>query len=205
MTEIKQIPEGYKEDAKGNLIPLANIREIDLLRDEEVIKMITEAKEQQDQLRIFKNKIFDTIASFVDLSLERYNVKRGGKKGNVTLTSFDGRYKVLFVLAERLSFDEGLQAAKALIDECLHDMTEDANPSLKIIVNGYFAVDKEGKINTQRVLSLRQYKVPDPRWAKAMDAISDAVKINEVVPYVRFYEKDSKGKYQTISLDFASL
>ena len=33
----------YREDAKGNLVPLANIREIDLLRDELVTEIASKA------------------------------------------------------------------------------------------------------------------------------------------------------------------
>lgn len=204
--ENKTIPDGYKEDAKGNLIPLANIREIDLMRDKEVTEMISKAKAMQEQLRQFKQETFDTIAAFTELSAERYDVSLGGKKGNITLRSFDGRYKVQFAIAELLTFDEGLQAAKVLIDECLHDMTEDADPDLKMIVNDYFATDKEGKINTQRVLSLRRYNIKDPRWKKAMDAISDALQVSDTASYVRFYERTGSDKrYQAITLDVASV
>ncbi len=201
----KQIPEGYKEDAKGNLIPLANIREIDLMRDEEVKQMIAEAYQHQDQLRQFKNKTFDTIASFVELSLERYGVKMGGRKGNVTLTSFDGRHKVQFAIAERLTFDEGLQAAKALIDECLHDWTEGANDNLKAIVDRAFDTDKEGNLSTTRILSLRRTKIEDERWQRAMDAITESIQVTDTACYVRFYERDKNNKYKAISVDFASV
>ena len=34
----------YKQDAKGNLVPLANIREIDLLRDELVQEIAAKAR-----------------------------------------------------------------------------------------------------------------------------------------------------------------
>ena len=34
----------YKQDAKGNLVPLANIKEIDLLRDELVLEIAAKAR-----------------------------------------------------------------------------------------------------------------------------------------------------------------
>lgn len=34
----------YKKDAKGNLVPLANIKEIDLLRDELVLEIAAKAR-----------------------------------------------------------------------------------------------------------------------------------------------------------------
>ncbi len=206
MTEKKpQIPEGYKEDPRGNLVPLANIREIDQLRDTEVLDIIQQAKAQQQRLKQFKQHIYDTIAAFVEVSAERYGVHMGGRKGNITLTSFDGRYRVQFAIAELLTFDEGLQAAKVLIDECLHEWTEGANANLKAIVDRAFDTDKAGNLSTTRILSLRRTQIDDPRWAKAMDAIAESVQVTDTATYVRFYEKNKHGKYQAISLDFAAL
>lgn len=205
-TQNKTIPDGYKEDAKGNLIPLANIREIDLMRDKEVVEMISKAKAMQEQLRQFKQETFDTIAAFTELSAERYDVSLGGKKGNITLRSFDGRYKVQFAIAELLTFDEGLQAAKVLIDECLHDWTEGANKNLKAIVDRAFDTDKEGNLSATRILSLRRTQIDDPRWLRAMDAIAESVQVSDTACYVRFYERLGSGnRYQAISLDIAGV
>lgn len=205
-TQKTTVPDGYKEDTKGNLIPLANIREIDLMRDKEVGEIISAAKAMQLTLKTFKQMVFDTIAAFVELSAERYDISLGGKKGNVTLTSFDGRYKVQFAIAERLTFDEGLQAAKALIDECLHDWTEGANKNLKAIVNRAFDTDKEGNLSATRILSLRRTQIDDPRWKKAMDAIAESIQVGDTASYVRFYERGgSNQRWQAISLDIAAV
>lgn len=66
-------------------------------------------------------------------------------------------------------------------------------------------MDKEGKINTRRVLSLRSLDINDEKWLQTMDAISDAIQVASSKEYIRFYERDEHGKYQQISLDFANL
>ncbi|PID65852.1 MAG: sulfate transporter [Gammaproteobacteria bacterium] len=200
------VPDGYKEDPKGRLVPIDNIREIDMLRDEQVHELIAAAKMLQQAMQRFKNAAYADIAAFVELSAERYDVKLGGRKGNICLSSFDGKQRVRFDLAERLTFDEGLIAAKALIDECLHDWTEGANDNLKAIVDQAFDTDKEGQINTNRILALRRTQIDDDRWKRAMDAISEAVQVADTKSYIRFYERDSADKkYQAISLNFADL
>ena len=75
----------YKQDAKGNLVPLANIKEIDLLRDELVQEIAAKARAVQDNLMAFKREAMDDIAAFVQLSADRYDVSVGGKKGNISL------------------------------------------------------------------------------------------------------------------------
>ena len=112
------IPDGYRRDAKGCLVPESMIKPIDRARDELVHELARQAKIVSDGLREFKTRVFADINAFVDLSAEQYDVKLGGKKGNLTLFSFDGAYKVQVAIAEHMIFDERLQAAKHLIDEC---------------------------------------------------------------------------------------
>lgn len=130
----------------------------------------------------------------------------GGKKGNLTLYSFDGRYKVQRAIQDRIAFDERLQAARALIDECLADWTAEAGPELQAIVNQAFATDKEGQINTGRVLLLRRLDISDERWLRAMQAIGEAVQVVGSRSYIRIHERiGDSDQYQPISLDIAGV
>ena len=124
--------------------------------------------------------------------------------GHLSLMSFDGRLKVNRAVQERINFDERLQAAKALIDECLHDWTEVASPELQALIGTAFATNKEGEINTGRVLALRRYEITDERWIRAMKAISEAVQVIGSKSYIRVYERiGESGEYQPIALEMA--
>lgn len=195
----------YMPDATGSLVPVAQIRPIDLARHELVIEKAAKAKVLQQHLRALKYEMLADIDAFVELSAERYDVKLGGKKGNVTLASFDGAYQVQRQISEHLVFDEGLQAAKALIDECLRGWTAGSPTELRAIIDQAFQVDKEGRINTARILGLRRLDIKDERWQKAMTAIGDSLRVTGTRPYVRVYERDEAGKYNAVVLDMAAL
>ena len=200
----QQIPAGYRIDARGRLIPEAQIKPIDLARDQLVLDIVGGATKLSTQLQAFKRGAFDDIEALVALSAEQYGVSMGGKKGNLQLVSFDGRYKVLRAVADRITFDERLQAAKVLIDECLTDWTDQGPGELRVIVQDAFDVDKAGSINVGKILSLRRLKIDDQRWKRAMDAISDAVQVIGTTPYLRVYERiGSSDKYQLLNLDVA--
>lgn len=198
-------PEGYRLNDKGHLIPVDKIKDIDLLRDELVQKLISQAKELQANMTSTKDILFDEFNGFIELSAKEYDTVFGGKKGNASIMSFDGRYKIQMAISDNLVFDERLQIAKSLIDECLHEWTKDSNDNIKAIIDNAFAVDKEGKINIRRVLALKNLKISDEKWLKAMQAISDAQQIVSSKEYIRFYERDEHGKYQQISLDFSNV
>ncbi|MCL7931712.1 DUF3164 family protein [Halomonas llamarensis] len=205
-TETQQIPEGFRMDAKGRLVPLEQIKEIDQLRDELVLSIVDRATELRDQLRDFKSDVFSEIEAFVQTSAQEYEVQIGGKKGNIQLVSFCGKYKVLRAISENITFDERLQAAKGLIEECLRDWTTDARPEVATIVQDAFRVDQAGNIRTGQVLGLRRLNIQDKRWLRAMDAISDAIQVTGSKSYIRIYERvGSTDQYRPISLDIAGV
>ena len=203
MTEIDL--SRYRQDAKGNLIPLENIKETDLLRDELVMEIVAKAQAVRDNIAAFKQSAMDDIAAFAQLSAEKYGAKLGGAKGNIRLMSFDGAYRIALAMQDTLTFDERLAAAKALIDECINEWTADSRPELKALINDAFQVDKEGNISTTRVLGLRRLSIDDEKWHRAMEALSDSVQVQTSKPFVRVYQRGADGEYSLMSLDIAKV
>jgi hypothetical protein len=204
MTQMT-IPAGHRMDAQGRLVPESKIKPIDKARDELVRELYAKAEALNKAIKDFKTVAFQDIAAFVELSAEEYGVKRGGNKGNVHLVSFDGEFKVLRAMAELISFDERLQAAKDLIDECLREWTADARPEVALLVQDAFRVDATGKIRTGAVLALHRLDIKDERWLEAMRAIAEAVQIVGTKSYVRFYKRDATGQYKALPLNIAEV
>jgi len=202
----EQIPAGYWKDAAGNLIPESKVKDIDKLRHQVVTDLCMAAEQAQAGLRKFKLDAMQEVAALVATSLEQYGVKSGGEKGNVTLMSFDGQYKLVRSMQDKLMFGEQLMAAKALIDECVHEWSEGANDNIRVLVNHAFQADKEGKINVGRVLALRRVNIDHPKWQQAMQAIADSMQTASTKPYVRFYKRlGDTQEYQAIPLDIAAI
>ncbi len=201
----KTIPAGYMENAQGHLIPVEKVKEIDLERDALVREIVARAQDLSALLKEFKLSAMGDIGAFVELSAEKYGAKLGGSKGNIQLSSFDGRYKIRRDIQEHQVFDERLQAAKSLVDECIHEWSEGSNANIRALVNDAFYVDKQGNLNTNRILGLRRLNIDDPKWRQAMEAISDSLQVAGSKAYIRIYERQADGSYQQINLDLASL
>lgn len=200
------IPDGYWKDARGALVPESLIKPIDKQRDQLVREIVKAAQQLSQLMTEFKGRTFGDIEAFVDLSLQEYDTKLGGKKGNVSLATFDGQYKVMRANADNINFDERIQAAKELIDACVEEWSADARPEIKVIIDHAFAVDKQGKISIGRVLNLRRLDIKDPRWLKAMDAISDSLQVVGSTSYIRVYERVGESEqYRQIPLDMAAV
>ncbi|WP_043908375.1 DUF3164 family protein [Ralstonia solanacearum] len=200
------IPAGYWRDGEGRLIPENMVKPIDRAREDVVRELVDKAKAVSAALAGFKAKAFGDIGAFVDMSAEQYGAKLGGRKGNVTLMSFDGRFKIVRQIQEHLVFDERLQAAKQLIDECIQAWTEGSSDEIKALINDAFQVNKEGKINTARVLGLKRLNINDEKWLRAMQAIADSVQVAGSKPYVRIYERiGDSDQFKPIVLDLATV
>jgi hypothetical protein len=199
------IPAGHRQDAKGRLVPESQIKPIDLTRDELVRELFAKAEAVHQVLAEFKRATFADIEAFVDLSANEYGVSLGGDKGNVQLLSFDGELRIQRAIAERIVFDERLQAAKKLIDECLHEWTLDARPEIALLVQDAFRVDSAGNIRTGNVLALKRLAIEDERWLRAMEAIGDAVQVVGSKSYIRFHRRQANGSYQALSLDLSGV
>lgn len=196
----------HMKDHKGRLVPVDQIRPIDLARHDVVLSLVQAAKVERDALATLKKNMLDDLSAFVQLSAEEYGVTLGGTKGNLTLMSFDHRYKVARQISDFLTFDERLQVAKELIDTCIREWAEGADGKIRALVEHAFQVDKAGKVSTERVLGLRRINIEDERWAKAMQAISDSLQIAASKTYVRLYERDEEtDEWHPISLDLASV
>lgn len=204
MQQKIEVPEGYKQDARGHLVPVDLIKQIDLARDDLVRELVEAGQLLSDQIATYKRRVYSDVQAFVEMSAEEYGAKFGGEKGNITLPTFNGEFKLQISKADNITFDERLQAAKDLVDECITEWSEGSRPEIKALVQQAFETDKEGSINAGRVLALRRLNIKDEKWQSAMLAISESVQVVGTKTYIRLYERTENGAYVGIPLDIAS-
>lgn len=196
--------EPYLRDAKGALVPLSMVKATDLLMDELVRKVTGAAASLHDRIARFKASAFNDVAEFQALLAQEYDASIGGKKGNITLSTYDGCRKVQVQVADLFEFGPELQAAKALIDECLAEWAAGSGAELRALVNRVFSVDKEGQINRAELFMLLRVEIADERWQRAMLAIRESMRVIGSKSYMRFYERDQPdAAWRAISLDIA--
>jgi len=195
----------YLRDAKGNLVPVASVKPVDLLMDETVRKVLDKARDVSAVVAAFKGEAFESVNELQALISQNYGATVGGKKGNITLVSFDGCQKVQVQVADLLEFGPELQAAKSLIDECLSEWAAGSGAELRALVNRVFQVDKEGHINRAELFMLMRVEIEDERWVRAMEAIRDSIRIIGSRTYVRFYDRPAPdAAWRAITIDLAS-
>ncbi|MBY6244166.1 DUF3164 family protein, partial [Methylosinus sp. Sm6] len=170
-----------------------------------VRKIIGYARDLSAQIARFRGHTFDDIGSLQALVAQEYQAPLGGAKGNITLTSFDGLMKVQVQVQDQLDFGPELQAAKRLVDECLTDWAADSRAEIRALVTRAFQVDATGKINRAEIFMLLRVEIEDERWARAMQAVRDSIRVIGSKTYVRFAERAAPdAPWRSITIDLAA-
>ncbi|AJO79235.1 DUF3164 family protein [Pseudomonas sp. MRSN 12121] len=203
MSDIK-IPEGFVRNAIGHLVPVDQVREQDKLRDQVAAELAEAAKKLHLDLKNFKKKSLGDIADLISIAGERYGVQMGGKKGNVTIATYDGKYKVVRSHTDRLTFTEEMEVAKVMVYDCIKTWSKGADNHLLAIVDRTFSPNRNGQIKTSDVLDLLRLEIDDDTWKAAMKAVKDSILVSGSAVYIRVYERvNGTDEYRAIPLDLA--
>lgn len=198
--------ETHMINGLGHLVPMEKVSDQDKLENQLVVDLFGQAQQLNAELARFKQAAVNDIDSFVQLVAEKYGITKGGRKGNLTLMSFDQLTKVQIAMSDTIAFGPELQVAKQLIDDFIKASSTGANDDILVLVNHAFAVDKQGKVNRANILGLRKLKIEAETWKKAMEAIADAQRVTATKQYLRFYRRKALGAgWEPMSLDFAAV
>ncbi|MGT3827031.1 DUF3164 family protein [Enterobacter kobei] len=195
----------YMKDRKGRLVPVDLVPAHDFEMDAFVRSCIAGAFSLQQQMIEFKRRVYGDCDAFIKLLDEKFNVKRGGLKGNASFTTYDGALQITISINDLVTFGPEIQSAKSLIDECLEDWSEGANENLLAIIRDAFVVDQQGKLSMSRIVSLLRIDIKDERWPKIKNAISDGLVVNGTKTYLNFRQRNAEGKMVDIPLAMAAL
>ena len=197
-------PEGYVPDAKGRLVPERLVRPEDALEDQTVRRILAYGLDLADQIARFRSHTADDLTALLDTLAEQYGRRRGGRRGNCTFHSYDGRLKVQIQIHDTVTFGPELHIAKAIIDECVAEWIDGARDELKALVQHAFQVDKAGQVNRAAILQLRRVAIDHPKWAQAQRAISDSMRMRGSKAYLRLAWRPSpEAAWRPVPIDLA--
>jgi hypothetical protein len=197
--------KAYMVSADGGLMPEGLVKAADKLQDELVRKIVRDAIPLSEAVGQFRRSSLEQVDDFVALLEAEHQARPGGKKGNLTLYSYDGLLKIVVRVPDILDFGPELQVAKSIVDELLTEWSADSRDELKAIVNRAFAVDTKGQINRHALFGLLRHDIKDERWQRAMKALRDSITIIGSKRYIRIYHRPHcEAGWAAISIDLAA-
>lgn len=208
-TQQIQIPAGWVRNAAGNLVHENEISEQDKLRDSVVMEIAKLALRLNGELKALKAKALAEVDDLITIAGEKYDMKLGGPKGNISLLSFDGRFKLKRIHQDSIGYTEEMEVAKAKVFECIsrwgQTVHEDAHKHLFTLATRAFRPTKGGEISISRVMDMLRAEINDPDWKKAKQAVQDSLIVNGKAVYIQVQQRVDGKKYSTILLDIAGV
>jgi len=192
-------------DPRGKAVPPEHIPAMTKKREYVVERIVKDALSLEKKMVANKKK---AIAKMLDYMAKLQDVKgvKPNAKGNITLTNFVGDKQVELAMDDIISFNEEFALAKAQIDLCLKKWSNNANKELITVVEQAFNVDKKGQVNKQAILKLRQIKIKDADWRKAMQLLVDSIEIKGSRQYLNIrVRENATDKFRTVKLNFSSM
>ena len=198
-------PPGYRQDGKGRLVPDRLIRPQDGLEDQTVRRILAFGVDLADQISRFRQHSFADVAALLEIMANEYGGgRRPGRRGNYSLSSYDGRAKVVIQAQDTIVFGPELQAARTIINACLEEWSSNSNENIQAIVQHAFQPDKQGQVSREAVLRLRRLDIDDDRWRMARRAIDDSIRVTGSRVYLRLYVRGSQeGAWKAVPIDIA--
>jgi len=200
-----QAPTGFMFDPSSNLIRIENIDDHQLQEDTLVSKLFPRVKTLHQQLLQFKQQVIEEFEAHISDCIKLHGILRYSKiKGNLSLYSFNGRYKVERSIRDKIEVNSTIEAARQHFDIYIKAIEAKADGDIKVLISRAFN-STNGKISTSRLTDLLNAKINHPEFKKAATLLKESLfKCGDVV-YYRFYERDDSGNYQAVSLQFSAL
>lgn len=197
---------GYVPDAKGRLVNEKHVRPAEALEDQTVRRILAYGVDLADQIARFRSHTTADLLGLLDVLAAEYGqTARVGQKGNWSVSSFDGRLKVVVQVSEQIAFGPELQVARGLVSACITDWSDGARSEIVELARRAFEPDKAGRINREAVLRLRRVEIDDPRWRQAQRAIGDAIRVVGSRRYLRLYMRGAPdAAWIPVPIDLAS-
>lgn len=203
--------KGLIERPDGSTIHYDKLPPHKQIEHDVVTSLCPQAWKFNADLTAFKKLALSEMYAAKKMMFDGASIKKGGDGGNLTLRSACGRMMVRVTVSKHTNFGPELETAKALIFEFMEEeLAKGGSDFIRKIVEKVFQLNAKNRVDTGGILGLREHNFDDPRWLKAMDAISEAITRDTSTTYISFYQVDphepDKGKAeQRIPLDLAKV
>ena len=172
------------------------------MKTDAIIGLITVAKDINERLTEFKQHSFETMDTLHDL-LKEYSERNDEGKGNFKI-EFEN-FKVTYNKQGKGSYDERATEAEKYIFDFIESRYSGDEGTKEFILS--LLERKKGELDPDNIQKLYKYegKFNDPNFSKACELFRESYQYNHSKDYIRFYEKDERGKWQNILLQFSAV
>lgn len=195
-----------KADAKAKKTQERKRKKYEEQRNEKVCELAWEAFLLHEKLKIFKQKVHDTMED-QSVKLAEYGEIRSNSKGGFQLKSDQNDYRIRRTRDTQPTWDERSNKAVELIKEFLQDAVKKRAEKEFNLIMSFLEKNQAGDLEYQKVMMLlsNQDNYDDPRWKEGLRLLRESYKV--VLKGFGYYfdSKNADDKWEAVSLNFSSI
>jgi hypothetical protein len=203
LAELRQ--PAFLVNGMGKKIPIAAILPVDVAREQMVANLFEMALKLQEVIVSEKQKMYQLIHDFLENGTGEAGVDIQAIE-SITFTSYSGDRQIQIRRAERIDYNEQLNQAFRLLNDCLTEWTSGGNHELRALVQQVISAGKKGKIDHAMLLRLQRVNSTHATFLMAQNLIKASIITNMAKQYLSFRQREGiEARWQTVSLNFSQL
>lgn len=177
-------------------------KEYEYLKNDTILSLVNKSKHLSYKLKEFKKEAFDDMQTLYSM-LQEYSSRHADGKGNFRVEYND--YRISYKRQGKPTFDErSHQAEKHIIDFVNSKFKNDVDT--KDLVMSLLERKKgELDINLVQKLYAMEDRFQDENWKRGIELLKESYSFSHSKDYIGFEERNEKGEWQNINLQFSNV
>lgn len=189
-------------DPFGRAVPFAYVKPYDRMRDRQVNRVFCEAIKLRGAIEKFVADSISAVGKVTDLR------EKASERGNISVTSFDGRRRVSIRQQYHIVFDARVAHARDLmlgyINGVVAKVSGDDAVAIKALIDEAFKATPNGILSAGRVLALIKMNINNADWREAVNILKDSLTPVAGKRYlVVEFKTDHNSDWESIRLDIS--
>ncbi|MBL6448548.1 DUF3164 family protein [Fulvivirga sp. 29W222] len=174
---------------------------------ENLIKDLTkEAVEISIEIKHFKRDAFNKMDQFYEV-MKQYGDIKPNSKGGFSIENAEGTLKIKYSSQTRKGFDERADMAEQKLKSFLERFVKvRAKETYKLVLQ-LLERTHSGDFDDKLIMKLwnMENDFDDEDWREAIKLFKESYNPKETTRYINFYQRNDKGQWELINLNFASI
>ena len=172
------------------------------LKNETILSLGNKSKHLSNEMKAFKEEAFDDMQTLYSM-LQEYSSRHADGKGNFRVEH--NNFRISYKRQGKASFDERSHQAEKHIIDFVNSKFENDVDTKDLVMSLLERKKGELDINLVQKLYAMENRFQDENWKRGIELLKESYSYSHSKDYIGFEERNGKGEWQTINLQFSNI
>jgi len=172
------------------------------LKNETILSLVNKSKHLSNEMKAFKEEAFDDMQTLYSM-LQEYSSRHADGKGNFRVEH--NNFRISYKRQGKASFDERSHQAEKHIIDFVNSKFENDVDTKDLVMSLLERKKGELDINLVQKLYAMENRFQDENWKRGIELLKESYSYSHSKDYIGFEERNEKGEWQNINLQFSNI